>query len=217
MSLAFTTIYLILPPFLSTMLATDLSADSSVVRTMILSGISLALAGGIGLFGLMGLWILETNRVRTSMGRRRWDKPRLAAVASVLAGALLFLPGLIAGFFHVPGALWLIAGFQIAGGTALFLSAGAYLFLTARSMDPASTRIRRVALGLGLIAGGLASALSLALQARVSIGDFTLATMYNLAIATLAIGSLLAWIVVFAGILGRFRAPLGPAIVPGEA
>src|SRR5205807_1850616 len=121
--------------------------------------------GGTALLGFAGIAIVERNRGRTEEPtRRKWDRPRLAALASIVAGGLFFLPGLIVGFVYLPGYVRLVFAVQIAGWLALSVSVGVYLFLTARRIDQAAWRLSLIALAFGLAAAGLTTILTIAAQ-----------------------------------------------------
>ncbi len=218
MSLAVATVGIVWPRlFVATVLA-DPYSNSLFLRVAVLGSLTLGLGGGTALLGFAGIAIVERNRGRTEEPtRRKWDRPRLAALASIVAGGLFFLPGLIVGFVYLPGYVRIVFAVQIAGWLALSVSVGVYLFLTARRIDQAVWRLSLIALAFGLAAAGLTTILTIAAQTGYFLSDFDAAMILNLSIPMFGILSLLTWIVVYARILGRFPFTTRPTIAVGQA
>ena len=216
-SLALAILGIVLPRFFAAAL-TGPSADSLLLRLAVFGILTLGFAVGTGLLGLAGIVIVERNRGRTEgPAGRMWDGARLAGLASVVAGGLFFLPGLIVSFVYLPDYARPAFAMQTAGWLALSVSIGVYLYLTARRMDLMTRWLGGTALALGFAAAGLTATLSVTVEAGLFLEDLTLAMILNLSIAMFGLLSLVIWIVVYSRILDRFPSANRPTIAVCQA
>ena len=185
------------------------------VHTVLLPGTVLVLTFACGLSGVAGITSLESNRSRPSTRWRGWDRARLAAVLASLAAAFLLASGIILGMVYIPDH-WILTASRIAAVVAVASGIGLYLLWTAERMH-GSRALSRVALVLGIVSAGLAASTLGAVLLGASFADPVAGILLALSVSATGILSLVAWIVVYAGILGRFRSIAGPSPVPGGA
>jgi hypothetical protein len=203
----------VLSPLIYSAVVGGLYSDPSNARwwiTIVIPGITLALAGALGLTGVAGVVTIEWNRGRTSdRPPRAWDRPRVAAAVSLVAAAILFGSGVVLGFVYVE-AFQIVAAVRAGLWVIFALSAGLFLFWTAERMNPGATRLRHV----GLVLGAASATLAQATMAASLLGwlplDPVIGELLGLTVSSIGTLSLLAWIVVYSGILAR-RRPVGGA------
>jgi hypothetical protein len=183
----------------------------------VLPGITLALAAALGLTGVAGLLIIEWNR-RPQSDRHilRWDGSRVAAATSILAGGVLIGSGLVAGLVYI-AAFRVLAGIYVALLTTLAVSAGLFLFWTSGRIGPPSHWLRRIGLALGIGAAILSGASTAVSLLGWMPTDPTVGGIVWVVATTAGTLSLLAWIVVYGGILAKSGPTRGTPALFDEA
>lgn len=196
--------------------ATNASAiDAYWIHTVVLPGIALSLVFGCALSGVVAVGSIESNRGRSSPVPRTWDSARVAALSAFLAGAFILISGIVLGLVYIPEHQ-IVSAIRIAAAAAIGSGVGLYLLWTAERMGGSRT-LSRVALLLGFVSVGLAASASAAVLLGASFADPIEGGLLAVSVPATGILSLLAWVVVYAGILGRFRSTAEPSPVPGGA
>ena len=165
--------------------------------------LNLAVPALVGVIGVVGIVQLEKGRNWTRNGPR--DPTRVAFYVGGAAAALLFLTGLVLGFwYHPPATLWNPVRMTLR--FVLVLAAGIYLLGTAARLDPGSW----IALGkIALVFGTFAAAVRMGVAIvnglfQVSGTGAQLAAALSLAAFVIAMLSLFVWIAVYDHIRRRF-------------
>lgn len=216
LSMAFAILSVSLPELAGALLANPPVSGSFWVRTLLLPGISSVLIVAGSLSGITGIVIIESNRGRIPTGRpRTWDSPRLAALLAFLSGAVLLVSGIVLGLVYIQEHRILVP-IRIAAWAAVALGVGIYLLWTAERFD-AARLLGRIALAFGIVSAGLGTAASVALLLGATFADPLGSMILALCVSATGTMSLVAWIVVYAGILGRVRSIGEPSPVPGGA
>ena len=189
--------------------------DAYWIHTALLPGLVWFLVFGCALSGIVAVGGIESNRGRSLPAPRTWDSARVAALSAFLAGVFILVSGMILELVYLPEHQ-LLTTVRIAAAAAIGLGVGLYLLWTAERMGAPRT-LSRIALILGIVSAGLAASEAAAVLLGGSFADSLGSILLAVSVPASGILSLLAWIVVYAGILGRFRVTGGPSAVPDGA
>ena len=213
-SLVLATLSIVVSPFLYAAIVGGLSDPAQAFgwHIFVLPGIALALGGALGATGVVGLWILEWDRRRGADPlSRRWDRQRVALVVTVVVAAIQIGSGIVLGFVHIP---WFqaLAVIRAALWATLTLTSGLFLYWTAERIDPGAARLSQLGFALGT-ASGIIPGMTIAASLLGPVAfDPILGGVLGGAATGIGTLSLLAWIIVYGGILVRLgsreRAPV---------
>jgi hypothetical protein len=219
-SLALATVLNAFPQLFGTVAILDSSSNPNLtlaLHTVVFPGGVEFLVAAIAVSGLLGWIALERN---LEPGRTEGNATRLRAEVAfsvaIASGVFLFASGVLLSFVYLPNHVAL-AWLRLAATFALALGVDLYLFWTVVRLDQAASQLRWVACLFGLSAASVAFVWS-TIYLMVFGEPFPLGyTLWGPAVFVLAILSLLTWIVVYAGILGRSREATKSSTRPSQA
>ena len=183
------------------------------LHVTVIPGTVLFILSGVAIAGVLGISILESKREQMPIGCPRvWDLPRLAAFVAILAGGILLGSGVILAFVYLPDHHVLVAA-RLAASLALAVGIGLYLMLTAKRIDSSTLSLGRIAFVTGIASAAVASATSAASSLNVVLDESIVGVIFALSGPLAAMISLLLWLIIYGGILGRARSAQGPTVL----